>query len=252
MSNEIPGGAAGIKVLVIDDSNTIRRSAEMFLRQAGFEVILAEDGFDALAKINDDGSAASDTSEIQPSQLAGQKAENTAVRDFAQRMINDHGMLSDSLRAMAQANNITPAPNPLSQQVQSQTQTTLQRLQGLSGAEFDQAYMQAMVDSSDGDLARAVAARSPLPTISPPMRPWATRRSARRHAAVPGRNACAARARGGPAGVIGQVASLLGRVQLNIAEYRLGRDEPGGTEVDGLPHDRERQRQHRHRTPSRC
>ncbi len=42
-----------IKVLVIDDSNTIRRSAEMFLRQAGYEVILAEDGFDALAKISD-------------------------------------------------------------------------------------------------------------------------------------------------------------------------------------------------------
>ena len=42
-----------IKVLVIDDSNTIRRSAEMFLRQAGFEVILAEDGFDALSKISD-------------------------------------------------------------------------------------------------------------------------------------------------------------------------------------------------------
>ena len=91
--------------------------------------------------------AASDTSEIQPSQLAGQKAENTAVRDFAQRMINDHGMLSDSLRAMAEANGIIPAPNPVSQQVQSQTQTTLQRLQGLSGAGFDRAYMQAMVDS---------------------------------------------------------------------------------------------------------
>jgi twitching motility two-component system response regulator PilG len=42
-----------IKVLVIDDSNTIRRSAEIFLRQAGYEVILAEDGFDALAKISD-------------------------------------------------------------------------------------------------------------------------------------------------------------------------------------------------------
>ena len=42
-----------IKVLVIDDSNTIRRSAEMFLREAGYEVILAEDGFDALAKIAD-------------------------------------------------------------------------------------------------------------------------------------------------------------------------------------------------------
>jgi len=41
------------KVLVIDDSNTIRRSAEIFLRQGGHDVVLAEDGFDALAKVND-------------------------------------------------------------------------------------------------------------------------------------------------------------------------------------------------------
>ena len=42
-----------VRVLVIDDSNTIRRSAEIFLRQGGHEVVLAEDGFDALAKVND-------------------------------------------------------------------------------------------------------------------------------------------------------------------------------------------------------
>ena len=45
--------AAPLKVLVVDDSNTIRRSAEIFLKQGGHEVLLAEDGFDALAKIND-------------------------------------------------------------------------------------------------------------------------------------------------------------------------------------------------------
>jgi twitching motility two-component system response regulator PilG len=39
--------------MVIDDSNTIRKSAEIFLQQAGATVILAEDGYDALAKIND-------------------------------------------------------------------------------------------------------------------------------------------------------------------------------------------------------
>ncbi len=44
---------AGLKVMVIDDSLTIRRSAELFLGQAGCQVILAEDGFDALAKITD-------------------------------------------------------------------------------------------------------------------------------------------------------------------------------------------------------
>lgn len=44
---------SGRKVMVIDDSNTIRRSAEIFLTQAGCQVILAQDGFEALAKIND-------------------------------------------------------------------------------------------------------------------------------------------------------------------------------------------------------
>ena len=43
---------SGVKVMVIDDSNTIRRSAEIFLKQSGCEVILAEDGFDALSKIS--------------------------------------------------------------------------------------------------------------------------------------------------------------------------------------------------------
>jgi twitching motility two-component system response regulator PilG len=39
------------RILVVDDSNTIRRSAKIFLGQAGYEVMLAEDGFSALAKV---------------------------------------------------------------------------------------------------------------------------------------------------------------------------------------------------------
>jgi twitching motility two-component system response regulator PilG len=44
---------AGVKVMVIDDSKTIRRTAESLLKKVGCEVITAEDGFDALAKIAD-------------------------------------------------------------------------------------------------------------------------------------------------------------------------------------------------------
>jgi len=55
VSNEAAAEPAGLKVLVIDDSNTIRRSAEIFLKQGGYEVLLAEDGFDALSKVNDHG-----------------------------------------------------------------------------------------------------------------------------------------------------------------------------------------------------
>ena len=44
---------AQLKIMVIDDSSTIRRSAEIFLGQSGYAVVLADDGFDALAKMND-------------------------------------------------------------------------------------------------------------------------------------------------------------------------------------------------------
>jgi twitching motility two-component system response regulator PilG len=40
--------------MVVDDSSTIRRSAELFLTKAGFDVVLVEDGLDALIRINDE------------------------------------------------------------------------------------------------------------------------------------------------------------------------------------------------------
>jgi len=43
----------GVKVMVIDDSKTIRRTAETLLKKAGCEVVTATDGFEALAKIAD-------------------------------------------------------------------------------------------------------------------------------------------------------------------------------------------------------
>ncbi|MCH8856173.1 MAG: response regulator [Proteobacteria bacterium] len=51
--NEQASSAGATRILVIDDSNTIRRSAEIFLKQGGHVVALAEDGFDALAKLSD-------------------------------------------------------------------------------------------------------------------------------------------------------------------------------------------------------
>jgi twitching motility two-component system response regulator PilG len=53
MGTSNSNATAGLRVLVIDDSNTIRRSAEIFLKQGGHQVVLAEDGFDALSKIAD-------------------------------------------------------------------------------------------------------------------------------------------------------------------------------------------------------
>ena len=47
------GGFHGLRVMVIDDSNTIRRTAETLLKREGCDVVTATDGFEALAKIAD-------------------------------------------------------------------------------------------------------------------------------------------------------------------------------------------------------
>lgn len=52
--DDIPAGELkGLRVMVIDDSKTIRRTAETLLKREGAEVVTATDGFDALAKIAD-------------------------------------------------------------------------------------------------------------------------------------------------------------------------------------------------------
>lgn len=51
MSESLP--LSGMKAVLIDDSNTIRRSGEIFLSQSGCQTVLAEDGFDGLSKVVD-------------------------------------------------------------------------------------------------------------------------------------------------------------------------------------------------------
>ena len=51
--NANKGSLAGLKVMVIDDSKTIRRTAETLLKKEGADVVTATDGFEALAKISD-------------------------------------------------------------------------------------------------------------------------------------------------------------------------------------------------------
>jgi twitching motility two-component system response regulator PilG len=49
----VADGATGIRIMVIDDSKTIRRTAETLLRKEGFEVVVATDGFEALSLVAD-------------------------------------------------------------------------------------------------------------------------------------------------------------------------------------------------------
>jgi twitching motility two-component system response regulator PilG len=53
VSNDVSRGLNGLKILVVDDSKTIRRTAETLLSKEGCQVFTAIDGFDALSKIAD-------------------------------------------------------------------------------------------------------------------------------------------------------------------------------------------------------
>lgn len=96
--------------------------------------------------------AASGQAEIVPSQAVLDRVQNGEVKQFAQHMITQHTALNDTVSTVARQNNITPAPNAVSAQLDSTSSATVQQLQGLSGAQLDRAFMQYMVASHEGAL----------------------------------------------------------------------------------------------------
>lgn len=81
--------------------------------------------------------AQSDMTEIKTSQLALDKSQNSAVRDFAQRMIDEHTKSSSELKPIAERKNVT-----LAAELAPKQQALYDKLSGLSGEQFDRAYMQ--------------------------------------------------------------------------------------------------------------
>jgi putative membrane protein len=79
--------------------------------------------------------------EIQLGRLAEQKAQSPQVKDFARQMVEDHTKANNDLEQIARAQNI-----PLPTELDKDHQDVMQKLQGLSGADFDREYMDAMVD----------------------------------------------------------------------------------------------------------
>ena len=86
--------------------------------------------------------------EIQLGQMATEKAGSDSVRQFGQKMVQDHTQLNQQMQPVAQEVGVT-APDHLSP-AQKALKT---KLQGMSGAAFDKAYMKAMVKDHTRDLA---------------------------------------------------------------------------------------------------
>jgi len=79
--------------------------------------------------------------EVQMGQMAGTKASSAEVKAFAQRMVTDHGTSNEELKQLATIKGLA-----LPTDVAEPHKQAASHLDGLSGAAFDKAYMQHMVD----------------------------------------------------------------------------------------------------------
>lgn len=90
---------------------------------------------------------AGDMAEVQLGQLALQKGSSPEVKQFAQKMIDDHTKLSDNMKPVAEKLGVS-APTKLDKKAQR----TREKLDALSGTAFDHAYMKDMVKDHKQDL----------------------------------------------------------------------------------------------------
>ena len=77
--------------------------------------------------------------------LALERSRNEQVRAFAQTMVRDHRGVNEQAVALANRLGVTPADNDVSRSLTSDAAAARSRIEGLSGAEFDRAYMEREV-----------------------------------------------------------------------------------------------------------
>jgi putative membrane protein len=85
--------------------------------------------------------------EVQLGQLTLQKSNNDQVKQFAQKMIDDHTKLGDQMKPVAQQVGVSVPTEPSKKDKQ-----TMAKLQALSGSAYDQAYIKDMVKDHKQDL----------------------------------------------------------------------------------------------------
>jgi putative membrane protein len=93
--------------------------------------------------------------EVQLGQLTLQKSNNDQVKQFAQRMIDDHTKLNEDMKPVAHQLGVD-----VPDQVSKKDRNVMNKLQGLSGAAYDQAYIKDMVKDHKGDLSEFQAEAS--------------------------------------------------------------------------------------------
>jgi putative membrane protein len=92
--------------------------------------------------------AAAGMAEVQAGQLAAQKAQSPQVKQFAQRMVEDHTAANGELMKLASARNLTPPAEP-----DRKHRAAIDKLGKQSGADFDRAYMKMQVADHEKTVA---------------------------------------------------------------------------------------------------
>src|SRR5262249_31929647 len=87
--------------------------------------------------------------EVQLGKLAAQKAQSKEVKDFGQRMVDDHSKANAQLQQLASKKGLT-LPNE--SDMDSSSRNEYDKLQKLSGADFDREYMRTMVSDHEKDV----------------------------------------------------------------------------------------------------
>lgn len=78
--------------------------------------------------------------------MAQSMARNAQVKDYGRQMVVDHGGANNQLMTLAQRTNLTPEENEIVRQLQQEHTTAAAHLRGLTGAEFDRAYIDHEVE----------------------------------------------------------------------------------------------------------
>ena len=82
-----------------------------------------------------------DSIDIDAGKLAEEKASNKEVKEFAKTMVRDHTAVNAKATALAKKLNVTPEESATSKSLKADADKTMAKLKGLSGAEFDKAYV---------------------------------------------------------------------------------------------------------------
>ncbi len=132
------------------DSNTTKDTSSM---KSSTTDTAAKGAMNGVMKVDKDDAqfaveaANGGMAEVAMGKLAEQKGMTQSVKDFGTKMVHDHGLINDKMKALAKEKNIT-----LPDSVSNDDKQKMMDLSKKSGKDFDKAYVDAMVKDHDHDV----------------------------------------------------------------------------------------------------